>query len=104
MNLPKQQYLESIRANSAYPVYRATINTVALLFYMIAAVCGLGALVGGLGAMTNSFTTGLGVLVLGLTFAALYYFVGRLFKEAALILADIGDSTVEANSRIHPMQ
>jgi hypothetical protein len=101
MNLSKQHYLESIRADSAYPVYRGTINTVALLFYIVAAVCGLGAVIGGLGAMTNSVISGLGIMLFGLTFAALYYFLGRLFKEAALIVADIGDSIVDTNSRTH---
>jgi len=100
MNLPKQQYLEQIRADSAYPVYRGIINTIALLFYAVAALFALGAIVGGLGTMTRSFVTGLGGLILGLILAALYYFLGRFFKEAALILADIGDSIVDANA--HP--
>ena len=98
----KEQYLNTIRSNSAYPVYRGTINTVALLFYLVAAGFGLGAVVGGLTTMSNSFMAGIGVLILGLILAALWYFIGRLFKEAALILADMGDSTVDANSRALP--
>jgi hypothetical protein len=100
MSLSKQQYLETIRASSAYPVYRGIINTIALLFYAVAALFALGAVIGGLGAMTHSFVTGLGALILGLILAALYYFLGRFFKEAALIVADIGDSIVDANARL----
>jgi hypothetical protein len=101
-NLLKQQYLRTIRSNSAYPVYRATIDTVALLFYINAAVIALGAAIGGLTSMSRSFTAGVGILIFGAIAAALCYFLGRLFKEASLILADIGDSTVDANSRAQP--
>jgi uncharacterized membrane protein (DUF485 family) len=99
MNLLKQQYLDKIRASSAYPVYRGVINTITLLFYAVAAGFALGALVGGLGSMSQSVVTGLAVLVFGAIMAALYYFLARFFKEAALILADIGDSIVDANAQ-----
>jgi ATP/ADP translocase len=100
--MSKQQYLAAIRANSAYPVYRGVINIITLLSYLMAAVIALGAIIGAAGAMSYSMTSGLGVLVTGVIFAALYFFLGRFFKEAALILADIGDSVVDANSQIHP--
>jgi hypothetical protein len=70
-----------------------------MIFYGLAAVCALGAIIGGLGTMTKSFITGLGALAVGMLLAALYYLMGKLFKEAALILVDIGDSTLDANSR-----
>lgn len=104
MNSTKQQYLESIRAHSAYPVYRGVISTITLIFYLIAGVCALGAAIGGLGSMSRSFIAGLGVLVIGLVFAALYFFLGRFFQEASLILADIGDSIVDTNSRLRSQQ
>jgi len=70
-----------------------------MIFYGLAALCALGAVIGGLGTMTRSFIAGLGALILGGLLAALYYLIGKLFKEAALILVDIGDSTLDANSR-----
>ncbi len=100
MNITKEQYLNTIRNSSAYPIYRATINIIALIGYCIAGLYALGALIGGLGAMfTYSFWMGLLILVGGALMAALVYFCAKLFKEAALIIVDMGDSTLEANAR-----
>jgi hypothetical protein len=99
MNTSKEQYISSIRSNTAYPVYRGFIDTIALLGYLLAGVDGLGALIMGFSSMKASFIYGVGILVVGAIFAALVFLLARFFKEAALILADIGDSTAEANSR-----
>jgi hypothetical protein len=99
MTPTKQQYLESIRQSSAYPTYRGVIGLIAFLFYAVAVVSALSAVIGGLGAMSRSFMTGLATLVVGLLFAAIFFLMARFYKEAALILADIGDSIVDANSR-----
>ena len=72
---------------------------IAFLFYAVAAVSALSAVIGGLGAMSRSFMTGLATLVVGLLFAAIFFLMARFYKEAALILADIGDSIVDSNSR-----
>ncbi len=95
----KQQYLEVIRANSAYPVYRGFIGTIAMVGYALATLVGLGALIGGLGLMSRSFALGLLTLAGGALMAYLYYLLARFFREAALILADLADSTVDSNSR-----
>lgn len=42
---------------------------------------------------------GVGVLVIGAILSALTFLLAKFFKEAAQILADIGDATAEANSR-----
>ena len=99
MNVAKQQYLHAIRSDSAYPVYRAVINTIALLGFVLAGVIALGAVIGGFSAMSLSFMTGLGTLIVGGIFAAIVFMTAKLSKEAALILADLADSTVDANSR-----
>jgi hypothetical protein len=96
----KQQYLDLIRRNSSYPTFRGFIDLVTLLSYAGAAVWALGALIGGLSLMTRSFITGMGALVAGLLFAAISFLWARLLKEFALMLADIGDSVVDANSRV----
>jgi hypothetical protein len=97
MTTAKQQYLDSLRQNSAYPTYRGVIGLIALVFYAIAGVSAMGALIGGLGAMTRSFMTGLGTLLVGLLIAALFFLMAKLYKEAALILVDMGDSIVDSN-------
>jgi hypothetical protein len=99
MENSKQQYLESIRSNSAYPVYRNFIGIIAILGYLIAGIDALAAVIMGFGAMRYSFFQGVGIIIIGGIGAVLVYFLVKFFKEAALILADIGDSTLEANSR-----
>jgi len=99
MENSKQQYLESIRSNSAYPVYRNFIGILALLGYLVAGIDALVALIMGFVSMRSSFFGGVGIIILGGLGAVLTYFLVKFFKEAALILADITDSTLEANSR-----
>ena len=104
MNAKKQQYLATIRSNTAYPTYRGMIGIIALLGYLLAGFSALGSLISGFGAMRNSFFGGLGMLIGGLIIAALIFFITRFWKEAALILVDMGDSIAEANSRTQSSQ
>ena len=104
MNATKQDYLTTIRSNTAYPVYRAMIGIIALLGYILVGLQALAALIAGIGSMRSSFFAGLGILIAGFILAALGYFIIRFFKEAALILADLGDSVTEANARPQPDQ
>ena len=98
MENSEEQYLESIRSNSAYPVYRATIGIIALLGYLLAGLYGLVALFSGFGMMfSHQFLLGVAILFGGAIAAGIVFFFARLFKEAALIVVDLGDSTIEAN-------
>jgi hypothetical protein len=97
--MSKKQYLEAIRSDSAYPTYRGFIGIIALLGYILAGIVALGAVGTGLFSMNKSAGTGIAIMVGGLIYAAILFLMARFFKEAALILADIGDSTVDANSR-----
>ncbi len=54
--------------------------------------------------MRASFLGGLGMLIAGLIIAALIFFITRFWKEAALILVDMGDSITETNSRMQSSQ
>jgi hypothetical protein len=100
MTPAKQQYLDAIRRSSAYPTYRGVIGLIAFVFYAIAGVSALSAVIGGLSTMTQSFFLGLASLVVGLLFAALFFLLAKLYKEAALILVDMGDSIIDSNSRV----
>ena len=101
----KQQYLKQIRANTAYPTYRGTITVITILGYLFAALYGLGAVFSGLmvgvGKELGDFSwiAGLGIITGGLIISALIFVGARFWKEAALIVADIGDSTIETNSK-----
>ena len=99
--------MKQIRANTAYPTYRGTITVITILGYLLAALHGLGAvasglMVGGGGGKELgdlSWIAGLGIITGGLIISALIFVGARFWKEAALIVADIGDSTIETNSK-----
>ena len=99
MNPVKQQYLQVIRANTAYPVYRGFVTIIALLFFLLAGLDALFAVIGGFAMMSTNTLLGVGVMVVGGVFAAILFMVARLAKEASLILADLADSTVDANAQ-----
>jgi hypothetical protein len=100
----KKQYLDSIRAHSAYPTYRGFIGVFALIGYIVAGIVALGAVIGGVVSMNKTPGVGLAVIVGGLIYAAILYLMARFFKEAALILADLADSTVDANAHVRTTQ
>lgn len=99
MTPQKQQYLDDIRANTAYPTYRSMIGIIAMLGYLFAGMNALGSLIGGLSAMANSFWSGVGIIIAGAIVSGLVFFVARFWKEAALILVDLGDSITDAGSK-----
>jgi hypothetical protein len=100
MKADKEQYLNQIRTNTSYPTYRGIIGIIAILGYLLAALNGLAALISGIGMMVgDSFIAGVGIIVGGLIISALIFLGARFWKEAALIVADIGDSTIETNSK-----
>jgi hypothetical protein len=99
MNNQKREYLNTIRSNTAYPTYRGIIGIIAVLGYLLAAFNALGALVGGVSVIGDSFLMGVGIISAGAVISALIFLGARFAKEAALILADIGDSITDANSR-----
>ena len=53
MNTPKQNYIERIRTQSAYPTFRSFIGVIALLFYVLGGVFILGGVIGGFIAMST---------------------------------------------------
>lgn len=101
MNPTKPQYLQAIRSQSAYPVYRSVIGLIALLGYLLAGAIALGALVAGVSSMGSSFMLGVIIIITGGLLAGIVFLSARLSQEAALMLADMADSTVDAHSRSH---
>ena len=100
MNLAKQQYLQAVRADSAYPIYRGFIGTLSLLGYVLAGAIALGTIIGTFSSLSTSFWLALSILVIGAVFCATVFLSAKLSKEAALMLADIADATVDASARV----
>lgn len=99
MSVSKDVYLDPIRAKSAYPTYRGVIGIITAFGYALAVFDAVGTLTAAFSKMPDSFWSGLVAAVVGLLSAALILLLARFFKEAALILVDIGDSIVDANAR-----
>jgi hypothetical protein len=77
-----QKYPYKIRSNSAYPVYRGVINIITMLFYLVAALFALVAVVGGMEwSIDRSSNTGVGVVALGLTLAVMSWFAAASARK-----------------------
>ena len=102
MNMQKKARVDAIRANTAYPTYRGIIGIITLILMILAGFQALGAIALGFGAgasLHNGFV-GFVVLLLGLGFAVLAFFLAKIWNEAAQILVDIGDSVLDANPSV----
>ncbi len=100
MSANKQAYIQSIRASSAYPVYRGIIGVIAMLGYAAAigvALSGIAFAIASLkavGAVSSS-----GIALLSLLTGLVVWLLIRFSKEAALMIADIADALTEGNAR-----
>jgi hypothetical protein len=100
MNPAKQNYLNRIRSESAYPVYRSLIGLFVLIFYVLGGLVILGGLVTGLGTMFHTgFLAGVFVILISFVFGAIYIILAKFMKEAMLMAADLTDSITDLNSR-----
>lgn len=99
MNEAQKKYLNHIRSNTAYLTYRSIIDIIAVLGYCLAGITALGTLIAGFRSMQHSVIGGSITLIGGLLGAALIFLLVAFWKEASLILADIGDSVTDANSK-----
>jgi hypothetical protein len=95
MNTPKQNYIERIRSQSAYPTFRSLIRIIAVLFYVLGAL----AILGGLAGMANQGSSGILALFGGIVSGIICIVIGRVTQEAASMLADIADSITDLNCR-----
>jgi hypothetical protein len=94
MNTQKDQYLDRIRSQSAYPWVRRIAGLVALFFYTLAAISFFGGII-------IAFTGKVGAVaaLLGTVFGLIYFIVGAITKELSIMLADIADSITDLNCR-----
>jgi len=82
------EYLNHIRTNSAYPVFRSFVSIVASICVVLSIILGLSGLLAGGGAFVVTAILG-----------AFLYVLIKIAVEVSLILADTADATVERSSR-----
>ena len=100
METRKQQYIDQIRTNTAYPNYRRFVGIVAILGYVLAGLLVLITLLAFIEAISEgSYREGFTFFIGSIIVAIIIVFVSRLLKEAALIFSDIADSVTDANSK-----
>lgn len=89
----ERPFLAGLRATTNYPTFRAVIN---FFYWFWIVLAGLAAL----GAVISLFREGsVMTLIGGVLVAAFFVFVGRLLREASMMLADIGDATIYTAER-----
>ncbi len=100
MKINKQQYIDQIRSNTVYPTYRRFVEILTVVGYVLAGLFTLITLLGSLEAFREGqYLEGFEFFVGALIGGVIIVFISRLWKEAALLLADIADSVTDANSR-----
>lgn len=100
MNHDKKNHIERIRSETAYPAFRMMTQFGCWIFWFIGGWGLLAAFVDSFfGGYLSSQVGGALMLVAGLIWGLFMYFLGLVFKEASLMLADAADSVTDANSR-----
>jgi len=102
MNPLREQYLDRIRSESAYPAFRGVVNIIARLFYAFGGLIIVAAIIqalivllkgGGMGPV------GIPVTLFAVVFGLFYIVLGKVIREVSLMLADVADSITDLNSR-----
>ena len=81
-------YLQKIRANSAYTTFRVVVNVVQWLFV----IAGVVLIVGSFYANDNG-------TFFGLVFGFSLILIGKVGKQSTVMLADIADATIDMASK-----
>ena len=85
-----QEFLKTLRAESAYPAFRAVIGFATLVGYLLT----FAVVVGGLVATWKG--AGAGPVIYGLLGGFALYIATRVFKEMWLMLSDLTDATIRS--------
>ena len=99
MKAYKENYLKQIRTDTAYPTYRGIIGVIVFLGYLLVTINFIAFLGGGFNEMKNSFGLGVFIIFFGIIVSVLGIVVVRYVREVALMIADMVDSIIDANSR-----
>ncbi|MEY4568285.1 MAG: hypothetical protein RLY14_3255 [Planctomycetota bacterium] len=100
MKTPKSQNLQRIRSQSAYKTYRFFAKLVAILIYIYGTFRIFDAFVSFLFPNEpGSALKGLLIMHIAIIIGIIYIVLGKVLKEALLMLADIADSVTDMNTR-----
>ena len=99
MNTPKFEYVQRLRNQSAYPTYRFFVRLITIIFYVIGALRIFDSFVDFLTVEPSSFLKAIISLLIALIIGIMYIVIGKVAKEAMMMLADIADSITDINSR-----
>jgi len=90
----KANYLKRIRKDSCYPAFRAIVNMLAVLLYLIAFLLAASSMYAYADRNAPIF------LMIGVPSALVIAFLARVFQEASsFMIADIADSTIDLHSK-----
>ena len=95
----KQKYIQRIRSESAYPVFRSLVSTFAVLFYIFGALLIVAGLIIGFSLIAREGAAALAAMFGGVIAGLICIIIGRVSKEASFMLADLADSITDLNSR-----
>lgn len=95
MNNPKDNYLQRIRSQSAYPWIRRIAGLVALFFYTLGAIWFFSGLI----ATLTGYGGGVLALIFGALMGVLFFVIGAIIRETSIMVADIADSITDLNCR-----
>lgn len=95
----RQKYIQRIRSESAYPVFRSLVNTFAILLYIFGALFIVAGFIIGFSLIAREGAAALAAMFGGVIAGLIYIIIGRVSKEASFMFADLADSITDLNSR-----
>ncbi len=104
---PKQKYIERIRAESFYPVFRSLVRMIERMLLILGASSIFGGLLFGIiianqrGDLTIPSLT---AMVCGVFFGLVCINIGKVVRETFFMLADVADSITDLNCRYEQQQ
>ena len=99
---PKQKYIDRIRSESFYPIFRSLVRMLErMLFILGASSIFAGLLFGSIILTQNSGSSIVALLtvVCGVFFGLVCINIGKVVREMFFMLADVADSITDLNSR-----
>lgn len=98
-NPTKQKYIERIRAETTYPIFRRLVGVLATLIHVLGILYLVFGPISGIAILFKEGAVGLGFIVVSIVVGLLLILSGKLFKETSFMLADIADSITDLNCR-----